>query len=284
VGKTRLCLRSVLAVLLCTAAGAAANDGLQASSQKGPLSKDRTVQKEDATADPNLTGRVKDYVSKQLWKSRISTLPADSTAGRQEKDDLDLLVDRLKAAETKVKPRGHAAAEGGRTLRPADPNAAAAASPAPAPTSVTPARSSGADANPAAAATLTLPEGLDPNTATDPFKIAEILYAAGLRSKAAPYYQRALAQLDPQDKKKASERQWILLQLGRCWREDQPAQARQMFSQLISEYPDSPWLNVARTWQGLTDWYLTEQPRQFIQRSASSAPQPSRGSESTVQP
>jgi tetratricopeptide (TPR) repeat protein len=271
----------VLAVLLCTAAGAKANDALQASSQKGPLSKDRTVQKNDAPADPNLAGRVKDYVSKQLWKSRISALPADSTAGRKEKDDLDLLVGRLKTAETRVKPKGHTAAETGRTSRAADPNAAAAASPAPAPTSATPAQSSGADAN---AAALSLPEGLDPNTATDPFKIAEILYTAGLRSKAAPYYQRALAQLDLQDKKKASQRQWILLQLGRCWREDQPAQARQMFSQLISEYPDSPWLDVARTWQGLTDWYLTEQPRQFIQRSVSPAPRQSPRAASAVQP
>jgi tetratricopeptide (TPR) repeat protein len=272
-----------VAVLLCTAVGAAANDGLQASAQKGPLSKDRTVQKDDATADPNLAGRVKDYVSKQLWKSRISAFPADSSAGRKEKDDLDMLVGRLKAAETKVKPKGHAAAENSLPPRPADANAAAAASLAPAPTSVSPGRSSSADVNTAAAA-LILPEGLDPNTATNPFKIAEILYAAGLRSKAAPYYQRALAQLDGQDKKKASQRQWVLLQLGRCWREDQPAQARQMLSQLISEYPDSPWLDVARTWQGLTDWYLTEQPRQLIQRSASSAPQRSPRSESAVQP
>ena len=107
-----------------------------------------------------------------------------------------------------------------------------------------------------------------------PFRMAEILYASGAPRQAAPFYQKALAQLDAQDKKTAAQRQWILLQLGRCWREDQPAQARQMFSQLISEYPDSPWLDLARAWQGLTDWYLTEQPWRLVQQTPSRRQRP----------
>jgi len=110
-------------------------------------------------------------------------------------------------------------------------------------------------------------DGVDPNAVTHPLRMAEILRASGHLSKAAPFYQQALARLDPQDQKTAGHRQWILLQLGRCWREDQPALARQMFSQLITEYPDSPWLDLARAWQGLADWFLTDQPWRLVEET-----------------
>jgi hypothetical protein len=254
----------VLAAWVLAAGVVLAQEGPQASSDKGLRSKGRVPQTADQAADPNLAARVKDYVSKQLWKSRISALPAERPGA--DKDGLEQLIGRVKAAEVRARPKDRAFADSAAPSVPAEPNSARVAkagSPLAQPAAAKPAP---VDANGTAVAQPVLPEGMDPNHVTDPFKMAEILFESGLHSKAAPFYQKALAQTDPQDKKKASQRQWILLQLGRCWREDQPAQARQMFSQLISEYPDSPWIDVARTWQGLTDWYLTEQPRQFVQR------------------
>jgi hypothetical protein len=269
---------SLLGMLVLTAGTAMAVDGRLASAPRSQAAQTQAVQKDPLPADPNLAARVRDYVSKQLWKSRISTLPSEPTG--QDKEELGQLIERLKAAEGRAKPRDRAQADPAGAQRAPEPNAVPAALP-PAPS---PVKAPTPDANSARLPALLLPDGADPNTVTDPLKMAEILYATGLRAKAAPFYQKALAQVDAQDKKKASERQWILLQLGRCWLEDQPAQARQMFSQLISEYPDSPWLDVARTWQGLTDWYLTEQPRQLIQRTPSPAPQAGAKTQPASQP
>jgi tetratricopeptide (TPR) repeat protein len=214
--------------------------------------------KTDPPADPNLAIRVKDHISTQLRKSRLTALPPDSNSGPQY--DLEQLMERVKAVQ--LKPMGRVPGAG-ETSAAVEPNVAS-------PVSLRPAASTKdrpGEANAAAQASTILTQGLDPNTVTHPFRMAEILYASGHLSQAAPFYQKALAQLNPQDKKTATQRQWILLQLGCCWREDQPAQARQMFSQLMSEYPDSPWLDLARAWQGLADWYLTEQPRRLIQQT-----------------
>jgi tetratricopeptide (TPR) repeat protein len=268
--------------MLVLAAGTAmAADGRLASAPRSQAAQAQAVQKDPLPADANLAARVRDYVSKQLWKSRISTLPSEPTG--QDKEELGQLIERLKAAESRAKPRDRAQADPAGVQRAPEPNAVPAGQVAPSP-APSPVKAPTPDANSARLPALVLPDGADPNTVTDPLKMAEILYATGLRAKAAPFYQKALAQVDAQDKKKASERQWILLQLGRCWLEDQPAQARQMFSQLISEYPDSPWLDVARTWQGLTDWYLTEQPRQLIQRTPSPAPQAGAKAQPASQP
>jgi tetratricopeptide (TPR) repeat protein len=214
--------------------------------------------KTDPPADPNLALRVKDHISKQLRKSRLTALPPDSNSG--PKYDLEQLMERVKAAQ--LKPLGRVPGAG-ETSAAVDPNVTSSVSLPP----VASTKDQPGDANVAAQASTILAQDLDPNTVTHPFRMAEILYASGHLSQAAPFYQKALAQLNPQDKKTATQRQWILLQLGCCWREDQPAQARQMFSQLMSEYPDSPWLDLARAWQGLTDWYLTEQPRRVIQQT-----------------
>jgi hypothetical protein len=248
-------------VTLAACAALAAGDP-KTGPQTGPRVKEASAQPGGPAGDPNVALRLKDHLSKQLWKNRIGALPAETGA---QKDDLENLIERVRASQLRSRPKGGAAADAGKAQAPADSNRTQAAQPA---APAVPANAQPAPASVAAPAPIMA--GVDANAVTDPFRMAEILFSSGHAKEAALFYQKALARLDAQDKKAAPRRQWILLQLGRCWREDQPAQARQMFSQLISEYPDSPWLAVARTWQGLTDWYLTEQPRQFIKATVSS--------------
>jgi tetratricopeptide (TPR) repeat protein len=247
-------------ILALSAAAALAAGDPKTGSPIGPRVKETPVQPSAAAGDPNVAVRLKDHLSKQVWKSRIGALPAEASG---QKDDLENLIERVKAAQLRSRPKGGASGDAGKAQAPADPNRTQAARPA--------APAEPANAEPAAAP-APITEGVDANAVTDPFRMAEILFSSGHAKEAAPFYQKALARLDAQDKKTAARRQWILLQLGRCWREDQPAQARQMFSQLISEYPDSPWLELATTWQGLTDWYLTEHPLELVRNNPKAAP------------
>lgn len=232
-----------------------------AASAAGPKVVDESAPKSDHGADPNLSTRVKNHVSKQLWKGRITAIPEDAKQGST--DDLVQLIEQIRAAQPRPRTKGRLAGGDGRSVATADPNASLVKQPAasvPGP---------GSEVNqpkdPNSAAQI---QGLaalaDPNAVTSPFQMAEVLVMGGQTKQAVPFYKKALALLDPQDKRLAAQRQWILLQLGRCLREDQPAEARLMLSQLISEYPESPWLDLARAWQGLADWYLTDQPFRVI--------------------
>lgn len=108
---------------------------------------------------------------------------------------------------------------------------------------------------------------VDPNTVSDPFKMAEILNLTGRMSEAVPFYQRALAGLAKADPNTSAQRQWILLQLGHCLLHSDPLLARQMFSALISEYPDSKWLALAVALQSLADWYIADKPEVLLRET-----------------
>lgn len=105
---------------------------------------------------------------------------------------------------------------------------------------------------------------VDPNTVSDQFKMAEILNLTGRMSEAVPFYQRALDGLTKADPNTSAQRQWILLQLGHCLLHSDPLLARQMFSALISEYPDSKWLALAITLQSLAEWYIADKPEVLL--------------------
>ena len=264
----------LLALALATAA-AQAKDTPQASSDVSSRIQDHPVQKAGPAADPNLAVRVKGHISRQLWKDRVAALPADS--GKGQRDELERLMERVNGAQLRPRPKGGVPAATPERRDAVDANASPMGQPAASAGPVAAATDPAGEANSAALASLIAVEGVDPNAVAHPFKMAEILYSSGRTRQAVPFYQRALAQLDGQDPKTAAQRQWILLQLGRCWRQDDPAQARQMFSQLISEYPDSPWVDLARAWQGLTDWYLTERPWRLIEQTRGPAPKASVG-------
>jgi len=241
----------------------------QVSSGASPQVQEQPVKKAEPAPDPNLAMRVKDHISRQLWKGRTTAVPADS--GTAQKDDLGQLVERVRGVHLRPRPKGRGPASAQDRPAVEEPNAPSL--PSVAPGTEPPPR----DANSPARASMAVLEGVDPNAVAHPFRMAEVLVASDHLAQAVPFYQKALAQLDARDKKTASQRQWILLQLGRCWREDQPDRARQMFSQLISEYPDSPWLDLAKTWQGLADWYLTEQPWQLVRQAPRPTPKAGAG-------
>jgi tetratricopeptide (TPR) repeat protein len=96
------------------------------------------------------------------------------------------------------------------------------------------------------------------------FELGETLFLSGNLKEAAIFYREALKHKGPDDVGSVRDRHWILFQIGNCLRNDDPPSAKKMYGQLIIEYPNSPWKELAEARSKLLDWYLTDKPRELI--------------------
>jgi len=103
------------------------------------------------------------------------------------------------------------------------------------------------------------PEQLD-----NPFELAELLFLSGYLREASVLYREALNRSSPDEPDSAQDRAWILFQIGNCLRDDDPLTAKKMYRQVITEYPDSPWTDLAKARDKLIDWYQNNKPRTLI--------------------
>ena len=105
---------------------------------------------------------------------------------------------------------------------------------------------------------------MDPNIIDEPLELAELLFLSGHMKEAAILYQKALDQLDRQDVVPANDRSWILFQIGNCLRETDMIQARDAYLKVVAEYPDCPWVDLAKAHGRLISWYQKAKPHQLI--------------------
>jgi tetratricopeptide (TPR) repeat protein len=104
----------------------------------------------------------------------------------------------------------------------------------------------------------------DPNNLQNPFELAETLFLSGYLKEAAIFYKEALKRKSPKDADSPRDRAWILFQIGNCLSSEDISDAIKIYSQLITEYPDSPWKECAETRRTLLDWFLKEKPQKLI--------------------
>jgi len=104
----------------------------------------------------------------------------------------------------------------------------------------------------------------DPGNLHNPFELGETLFLSGYLKEAAIFYKEALKRKSPDDAGSAQDRAWILFQIGNCLRIDDQPEAIKMYGQLITEYPNSPWKELADARRTLLDWYLKDEPRKLI--------------------
>jgi tetratricopeptide (TPR) repeat protein len=103
-----------------------------------------------------------------------------------------------------------------------------------------------------------------PDNLRNPFELGETLFLSGNLKEAAIFYREALKRKSPGDVGSARDRAWNLFQIGNCLWNDNPPTAIKMYGQLIIEYPNSPWKELAEARSKLLDWYLTDKPRELI--------------------
>jgi len=98
----------------------------------------------------------------------------------------------------------------------------------------------------------------------NPFELGEVLFLSGRLKQAEVFYRQALGRSGADDSGSAQDRDWILFQIANCLREDNPPEALKLYRQLIAEYPDSPWTELAKAQEKLIDWYQKDKPRTLI--------------------
>jgi tetratricopeptide (TPR) repeat protein len=103
-----------------------------------------------------------------------------------------------------------------------------------------------------------------PGNLHNPFELGETLFLSGYLKEAAIFYQEALKRKSPDDAGSTRDRAWILFQIGNCLRNDDQTEAIKMYGQLITEYPNSPWKELADARRTLLDWYLKDEPHKLI--------------------
>jgi tetratricopeptide (TPR) repeat protein len=96
------------------------------------------------------------------------------------------------------------------------------------------------------------------------FELGETLFLSGNLKEAVIFYREALKRKGPDDVGSTRDRAWILFQIGNCLRNDDPPNAIKTYRQLILEYPNSPWKELAEARSKLLDWYQKEEPHKLI--------------------
>jgi len=222
--------------------------------------------------EPDLTRKSpqRDPVKLQLWRDRLTTLEHEADA--KSKEELRKTIEQLRSVELKSrdKPAEHVdetepifvteAIEPNEVISEnkvlQDPND----------------RQQGAKPKP------TIPEGIvtertlqnvrnlckDSRQFVNPFELAEVMFHSGHLREASILYRLALDRKTAKQADVSRDRAWILFQIGNCLRDEDRSEANKMYKQLITEYPDSPWTDLAKARVKLIDLYQKEEPQELL--------------------
>ncbi len=103
-----------------------------------------------------------------------------------------------------------------------------------------------------------------PGELHNPFELGEVLFLSGHLREAAAFYQEALRRIDAKDIRMVETRAWILFQIGNCLRNSDMPAAAKIYGQLIAEYPNSPWTELAQAQVKLIEWLQKDEPENLI--------------------
>jgi len=103
-----------------------------------------------------------------------------------------------------------------------------------------------------------------PEKLHNPQELAEILFNRNYLNEAAMCYRQALDRMNANQNHKPTEKAWVLFQLGNCLQNTEKTTALQMYRQLIEEFPNSTWTEMAKVKSQLIDWYMQDKPHSLI--------------------
>lgn len=260
VNRRYLWMSLTLVLSLGTGVGRAADSGTEPNDAFDPNAVFNRIISAGAAQTRDTEGAFANQMTQRLWRSRVSAPGQDSEA--QTRAELSEAISRIKSIRFEVKRQEPAATAAFLMPQAVEPQ------PEPGPAEPTPPVATAAPA-PGAGLTSETTDALkrvlaDPNEASQPLDLAELLYLTGRLNEAAVLYQKALDSMVANDPASREDRAWAILQIGNCLRETNPTKARDMYTKLVSEYPDSPWVELAKAHSQLISWYEQEQPRQWL--------------------
>lgn len=115
----------------------------------------------------------------------------------------------------------------------------------------------------------------DPNTAgsqmlarleqaesvVNPLLLADALFRQGHAQQAFGYYQKAAEQL-PQEA--VESQQWAMFQMANCSVDTDPAKAKDLYTDLLSRFPNSSWSGLAKSRLAVLEWTMSEPVQRYI--------------------
>jgi len=191
-------------------------------------------------------------LERQLWDSRITSLPQEQDANKTS--ELKQLVEQVRSVKFEPHQQGQQ-----QPVVVVETASATATQPA----------ESAKSSEIINEETLQLVEQQlkDPNKINNPFELAEILFKSGRQSQAGICYKQAFKLLPADDPNTAKERAWILFQIGNCIKDDDPNAARESYAELIRTHSDSPWAELAKVRYGLIEWEQQEHPQELVRQN-----------------
>jgi len=207
--------------------------------------------------DPN------SHLQRQLWQARISA--AQSEKDEASKNELKRMIERIRSVKFKPRkqpPEPVVVVEPAPTTKPNETALDTAVRKEPEKKEIEPKL----PYEPITDQTLQMLKSLSlhPDELDNPFELGEILFLSGNLKEATVFYREALNRKGPDDVGSAQDRPWILLQIGNCMRNDDLPLAATMYKQLITEYPNSLWVDLAKAQDELISWYQKDTPRKLI--------------------
>lgn len=195
-------------------------------------------------------------LEQQVWDSRITALPQDHD--KNKTNELRQLVEQVRS----VKFEPHRPAQQPAALLVETPRPAVTA---PLMQPAEPAKT--AEINDEQTLKIVDKQLKDPNQISNPFELAEILFKSGRLSQAGICYKQALKLLPVDDPNAATERAWILFQIGNCLKDEDPNTARESYAELIRTHSDSPWAELAKARYGLIEWEQQDHPGELVRQT-----------------
>ncbi len=206
---------------------------------------------------PSPVGTSSGKLGRQLMDSRISSLPQNHD--KNKTDELKQMIEQVRS----VKLEPHQQAQQQTSVTPVENTTTAVTVEQPSqPVQIQPPVSSTSNE------TLKLVENQlkDPNLISNPYELAEILFKSGRQVQAGICYKQALKVLPADDPNVATERAWILFQIGNCLKDEDPNTARESYAELIRTHSNSPWAEIAKARYGIIELYQQENPGELIQQ------------------
>lgn len=107
----------------------------------------------------------------------------------------------------------------------------------------------------------------NPQKIDNPLELGELLFRNGNYKEAVLFYREALNRADSNRPDASMDRAWLLFQTGNCLRNSDMDQAEKMYSQLITEFPNSLWADMAVVQTQFIAWYKKDEPQKLVNQN-----------------
>jgi tetratricopeptide (TPR) repeat protein len=200
---------------------------------------------------------------RQLWRAELSI--AKGEKDKRTKDELKRIIEQIRSIELKPDKQASEPVLAPEVAPAAEPNETLSDTAVPKEQKTKEVETK-LPYEPISDQTLQILKGLSQHldNLRNSFELGETLVLSGNLKEAAIFYQETLKRKSTDDVGSARDRAWILFQIGNCLRNDDPVTAIKIYGQLITEYPNSPWRELAEARSKLLNWYQKDEPHKLI--------------------